>query len=104
MEGNSKKTGTLVFTNPRKKDVKSHSCRKKLNKLTESSIIKIYKIYNDKHKLITEFNEKLKNHLNENNEEKLVYQKEGEIVVKGDLTSNDFFRNSRSNPAWRIKK
>ena len=82
----------LVFTNPRKEDVKTHSSRKKLHNLTESGIIKIYNIYKDKQDLISEFNEKLKNRLNENNEEKLVYEKDGEIVVRADLTSNDFLK------------
>ena len=89
--GISKKPQTTVFVLPRKEDLKKHQARKKLNKLTIKGIEKIqynYAINNDK---IDEFNNKIKSD-DVNNEDFLVYGKNGEVIVNDNLKPNDLIK------------
>lgn len=88
----AKKQNILTFAVPRKEDLKKHGCRKELNKLTLGRMNEIQydcAINNDK---IDMFNREMSTRLDEKNDDRLVYEKDGEIRVNKNLKPNDMLK------------
>lgn len=88
----AKNNNTLMFTLPRKSDLKTFNLRKKLKGLTVNKIMEIqydYAINNDR---IAEFNTEVSSSLNENNDDVLIIGQGNETLIFENLKPNDAVR------------
>ena len=88
----AKDANTLMVHNPRKEDLKKYSLRKKFKSLTVNKLFDIHYNYAINNDEIAEFNEKLSDELNENNDDILVIFNDDEVLVFENLKPNDAIR------------
>ena len=85
----AKKQNILTFAIPRNEDLKKHDCRKKLKRLTLGRMNEIQYDYAINNEKISKFNREISDKLNEKNDDRLIYEKDGEIFVNKNLKPND---------------
>lgn len=88
----AKDNNTLMFTLPRKTDLKKYNPRKKLKSLTVYKINEIHYDFAINKDKIDEFNKKVSSKLNENNDDVLVIGHGDETLIFENLKPNDALR------------